>query len=284
MKTKITFIVSGCVMAVIVLNTAFTALSPCDAPLVGDHTGAPGETNCTACHAGTNNSGPGIITFDVGGGINWYVPGQTYLCTVSIVQTGIDKMGYACVALRNSNNTTIGTFSLTEPTRTRLFSSGGRNYVSHNPCGADAATVGSNQWTFNWTAPSANVGSITLYVGALATNHNHATSGDYGYTRTVTLSASATFVNEMEEMISGVSVFPNPASDFLNTRFENFSEEQTEIDLLDIAGKKVSTLYSGKEAAGEVKKSFNIRNIAKGVYWLRISTIEKRAIQQIVIR
>ncbi len=246
-------------------------MSPCDAPLVGDHTGAPGETNCTACHPGTNNSGPATITFDVGGGINWYVPGQMYLCTVSIAQTSINKMGYACVALRNSNNTTTGTFALTMPTTTRLFSSGGRNYVSHNPCGADAPTIGSNLWTFNWTAPSTNVGTITLYIGALTTNHNHATSGDFAYTRTVTLAASATSVNEIEEFMLNLNIYPNPVSDFLNISYEN-SYEQTTVDLLDMVGKNVATLYAGRDPKGEVKKSFDIRNIAKGVYWLRIST------------
>lgn len=285
MKRKFTFGIFT-VAIIAICCSAFVSpevQSPCDAPLVGDHTGAPGETNCTGCHAGTNNSGPGTVTFDIGGGITYYIPGQTYLCSVSIVQTGVDKMGYCCTSLRNSNNTATGTFSLTMPTRTRLFTSGGRNYVSHNPCGADAPTVGSNSWTFNWTAPSSNVGNITLYIGALATNHNHATSGDDAYTTSITLTPSATSVNEIEGIIENVNVFPNPATEFFNISYENLSGEQTKISIVDIVGKMVSPLYSGKDAKGEVKKSFDIRNIAKGSYWIRISQGEKSIMKKLVI-
>lgn len=285
MKKKITFgIFAAAIIAI--CCSAFVrpdVQSPCDAPLVGDHTGAPGETNCTGCHAGINNSGPGTVTFDVGGGITYYVPGQTYLCSVSIVQSGIDKMGYCCTSLKDSNNTAAGTFSLTMPTRTRLFTSGARNYVSHNPCGADAPTVGSNSWTFNWTAPSSSFGNITLYIGALSTNHNHATTGDNAYTTSITLTPSATSVNELEGIIENISVFPNPAPEYFTISFENLSGEQIEIAIIDIAGKQVSAPYSGKDPKGEVKKFFDIKNIAKGSYWIRISQGEKSMMKKLVI-
>lgn len=192
-------------------------------------------------------------------------------------------MGYACTALRNSNNTATGTFSLTTPTLTRLYSLGGRNYVSHNPCGADAPTVGSNSWTFNWQAPSSNLGSITLYVGALATNHNHATSGDYAYTKTITLTPSTTSIDEFAGVISNLNIYPNPASDYLNIRYENLAGGEIKIDLLDIIGKKISTLYTGREAKGEVQKYFDVSRISKGVYWIKISVGEKSTSRKIVI-
>lgn len=285
MKTKITFLIFFTIIVIIFLS-AFTrsnSNSPCDVPLVGDHTGAPGETNCTGCHLGTNNAGPGTVIFDVGGSITQYVPGQTYLCTVTINQTGIDKMGYACTALRNSNNSADGIFSLTEPARTRLFTSGGRNYCSHNPCGADASTIGTNSWTFNWQAPSSNVGNITLYIGALATNHNHATTGDDAYTTTVILTPSATSVNEIQAVISNLDINPNPVSDFLNISFENISGVKMEIELLDIAGKKILTLHSERDVKGKVHKSFDVSKISKGVYWIRISERNKSVSRKILI-
>ena len=179
---------------IIIVLASWTVLntnsSPCDAPLVGGHTGAPGETSCSGCHAGTDNAGAATLTFNIGGGITQYVPGQVYSCTVGISQSGVDKMGFSCLALRDFNNSPIGTFTLTDPLRTRTYMDGIRNYVSHKPCAADAATIGVNQWSFDWQAPSTNVGNITLYLGALASNHNHATSGDSPYTRSVTLTPS----------------------------------------------------------------------------------------------
>lgn len=260
--------------------------SPCDAPLVGGHTGAPGETSCTGCHAGTDNSGVATLTFNIGGGITQYVPGQVYSCTVGISQSGVDKMGFSCLALKDINNTTIGTFTLTDPARTRTYVDGIRNYVSHKPCAADAATVGINQWSFDWQAPSTNVGNITLYLGALATNHNHATSGDSPYTRSVTLTPSTTSgLNEISGEILNSTIAPNPTANHFTISFNNLSQNKVEISLYDLQGKKIKNLVTETYKAGLVKEEFSVNdlNIQSGVYFVKITIDNKQLTQKLII-
>ncbi|MBK7335015.1 MAG: hypothetical protein IPJ00_02130 [Saprospirales bacterium] len=126
---------------------------PCDSPLVGGHTGAPGETGCNGCHSGTSNTGPGTLALSWEDTAGYYVPGQVYVAVVAIEQTDRDKFGFVALALRDSDNTTVGQFSIDDTDRTRTFNDGPREYVSHTPCGADATPSGSLSWTFHWQAP-----------------------------------------------------------------------------------------------------------------------------------
>jgi hypothetical protein len=168
-------------LAASVLVLSFWIESPCDSPLVGGHTGAPGETGCDGCHDGTPNAGPGTLTLNWSDTSGHYVPGQMYDAVVTLEQADRDKFGFVALALKDSGNATTGQFSIDDADRTRTFSDGPRKYVSHTPCGADAVPAGSLLWTFHWQAPATDVGAVTIYLAGLAANHNHATSGDDAY-------------------------------------------------------------------------------------------------------
>lgn len=259
--------------------------SLCDAPLVGGHTGAPGETSCTGCHGGTANTGPGMLSFDLGG-VTQYVPNQTYTGTVKLKQTAVDKFGFVSLALVNSNNTTIGTFSLIDTVRTRLFVDGSRNYVGHTPCGADVSPPDSTQWQFKWTAPATNVGNITLYLGSLATNHNHATSGDNTYTSSIVLTPSTTSINEIPGIVSELNVYPNPASDHLSVSFQAHISEAVSIELIDINGRKIEVFKRELLSPGIIKKSIDIKdkNIKPGIYFMKVCAGDKFISKKISIQ
>jgi hypothetical protein len=260
--------------------------SPCDAPVVGGHTGAPGETSCTGCHGGSDNTGPATLTFNIGGGISEYVPGQVYSCTVGIAQSGVDKMGFSCLALKDADNTTIGAFALSESLRTRTYADGNRNYVSHKPCAADAATVGVNQWTFDWQAPATNVGNITLYLGALASNHNHATTGDSPYTRSVSLTPSLlSGLSEIPEVIKNVTIYPNPSFENFTLSFNNLSSNKVEIALHDLRGKRIKVLLVDTYKVGLIKETLSIKElgIEPGIYFLKILVNTEQLTQKLII-
>ena len=174
----------------IFLITNFTLFAdPCSAPLLGaSHSGAPGEVSCTGCHSGSANSGPGNINYLIGNGTNTYSPNELYTIIFSMEQDNVNQFGFQTVALKSSNNSNAGTFSLTDEENTRLMSGMGRTYVGHTVCGADVDPPGSIQWSFNWQAPGSDVGNINFHLSSLATNHNHSTSGDHTYTQVITLS------------------------------------------------------------------------------------------------
>ena len=174
----------------ILLITNFSLFAdPCSAPWLGaSHSGAPGEVSCTGCHSGSANSGPGNINYLIGNGTNTYSPNELFAIVFSMDEEDVNQFGFQTVALKTSNNSNAGTFSLTDEENTRLMSGMGRTYVGHTVCGADVAPPGSIQWSFNWQAPGSDVGNINFHLSSLATNHNHSTSGDNTYTQVITLS------------------------------------------------------------------------------------------------
>ena len=173
--------------------------NPCSAPLLGaSHSGAPGEVNCAACHSESSNSGPGVINYLIGNGISNYSPNELYTILFSMEQDNVNQFGFQTVALKASNNSNVGTFSLVDEENTRIMSGMGRTYVGHTVCGADADIPGSLQWIFNWISPDSDVGDIKFYLSSLATNHNHSTSGDNTYTQVITLSYNDIVLGDLD--------------------------------------------------------------------------------------
>jgi hypothetical protein len=282
MKRKL-ITVSTIMAAVFIVNSAFLtekAASVCDAPLIGAaHTGAPGEVHCatSGCHSGTVNSGPGTTLFEIGGGATSYIPGQSYTVSIDMAQATIDKFGFQVIALKDADNSFVGTYTLTDPTNTRLINgSGGKKYVGSTPCGSDADPVGSLGWTFDWEAPATNEGSITFYLAALATNHNHSTSGDDTYTQTLQLSPFTTGINQVSELESSFEMYPNPAVDQVHVRYALEENADVQITLTDITGKSVATLASGMRTVGHHDLQLDLKSLKQpaGLYSVNVSTPE----------
>ncbi len=275
MKRKAIIVFFGLACLAIFLN-ATKILPGCDAPFVGGHTGAPGETACNGCHAGTLNSGPATFTFDIG--TSSYSSGQTYTGTVRVSQSLIAKFGFSCLALKDSNNTTIGSFNVIDAVRTRTYTDGPRRYVSHTPCGADSAN--SNSWRFTWTAPLTNVGKIKLYVGLLAADHSHSTTGDFSYTASNELLFQPSIgLSEIKELPSTVKMFPNPASDQLNLDFSAIPElSEYEISIFNVDGKVVHS-----ESTGLKKINVKLTGLSDGIYFVKIESKQLNIYRKIFI-
>ena len=275
-KKFITFLFCFAI-TIIFFNGTTDTQSPCDSPVVGGHTGAPGETGCNGCHAGTPNSGSAIIDFNLG--TTTYNPGQTYTGFVRLQQTGMQKFGFVCLALKNSNTTTIGTFNLLDTVRTRTYADGNRNYVSHTPCGADSTDA--NSWSFTWTAPATNVDTITIYLGALAANHNEATTGDYGYQQKIILPPQiSNGINEINN--HKIKVYPNPVTDKIAV--EGIEGEQiSAISIIDISGKTV--IEKMNPASDNPLTVYLSENsiLPQGTYFIKITTDKSTCIKKIVI-
>lgn len=244
----------------------------CDSPVVGGHTGAPGETSCAGCHDGTANTGPGSLHLLLSDTTLRYTPGEIFDAKVVLRQTGIDKFGFVGLALKDAGNTTIGTFTIDDAVRTRTYNDGPRKYVSHTPCGADATPADSLSWTFHWKAPATNVGNITLYLAGLAANHDHALSGDDTYTLAVHLVPENVSSVSDPALGSRLRLWPNPASEVLHCSIDggagNGSALKAEIWSAD------GCLISSTEL---VQNTLSVAALKSGVYRIRI-TNEKDAL------
>ena len=87
---------------------------------------------------------------------------------------------------------------------------------------------------------------------------------------------------EEAELITDLSLWPNPTSDQLNIRYNNVSNEIQIIDILDITGKVVIQKQLGS-AVGEVNNSISLNALPSGIYLLRLSTSDFSKSKRFVI-
>jgi hypothetical protein len=151
--------------------------------------GAPGEGNCSGCHGGAPNSGPGSlqIRFD---GVSTWTPGQAVKVKITLSDPNASRWGFQLTARAAANpNQMAGSFRIIEDT-TRLASGApaGLQYVTHTLAGTRPGTTGSVSWEVEWTPPSdAGFGDVIFYASGNAANGNgQADLGDRIYTATFT--------------------------------------------------------------------------------------------------
>ncbi|MCU0246862.1 MAG: Reeler domain-containing protein [Bryobacter sp.] len=155
-------------------------------------TGAPPGTTCTACHAGTANSGPGSLRVEFPSGSS-YTPGSTYRLRVTLSDPAATRWGFQVTARAGAENTTLsGTFVLANATTTR-FSAGAPagEYVTHTAAGTAQGTTGSNSWEVDWTAPAAGAGTVTFFAAGNAANNAGGNTGDSIYTTSLQITEAS---------------------------------------------------------------------------------------------
>jgi len=141
--------------------------------------GAPGESTCNSCHDGGEGAGLFVILAPAG-----YTPGQTYQVQVRHTTTNTTRRrwGFELTAL-TPLGTAAGTFqNLSGLTQT--LNESGRFYVEHTLPGTFTNQTGGAVWTFNWTAPATDVGTVTFYAAGNQANNNSDSTGDEIYVTT----------------------------------------------------------------------------------------------------
>lgn len=147
------------------------------------YTRAPGEEPeaCAECHLSPGDPGSGQISITAP---PMYVPGQTYQITVTHTNSDPTRLrwGFQLTALDTSDEKAGELQNTSAVTRIITGGPGGdRQYIEHNSSGTFIGQTGGASWTFNWTAPPADVGVVTFYAAGNHANNNGSSSGDYIY-------------------------------------------------------------------------------------------------------
>jgi hypothetical protein len=256
---------------------------------IAGRTGSPGETTCNTsnCHVGNIvNAAGGSISINAPTMTNWeYVPGQTYPIEVTITRTGINLYGIGFEALQASG-ANGGTLSVTTPSQTTLKSAvvlgNVRTNVVHQLNGG--ASAGSKTFTFNWTAPLTNIGNVTFYTAGNAANGNGSTSGDFIYTAEQMITPSTVGIQESDQFLSSISIYPNPANRYVSLKFVMAEPAEAGISLFDINGKQIDKISNDffKQGLNEVSYFFS-EKINPGLYFVKISTAEGEVMKKVVV-
>jgi hypothetical protein len=271
MKKKI---VSLCALVAAILCVSF---SPMYKIGIAGFVESPGESNCTDCHGGIPNSGPGSLAISSATLTDWkYKPGQTYEMNVTVAQTGIKLFGFAMEALTSAGED-AGTLEVIDINQTHLDSSDisgtMRQCITHSFNGG--RTDDSHTFTFKWTAPAKDVGPVTFYSAGNAANANNLKTGDAIYTKSQVVMPVPLGINKQQANDADVQFFPNPTRDQLMIRTE--SKDKMTVSIFNPDGQ----LLIRKENI--FSRSFiDVSALSAGTYFAKVETTTGVAFRKFV--
>lgn len=228
-------------------------------------TGAPGESTCTQCHAGTVQDGSQENIFVAVNAqfqpVTSYNPGDTYTVSVDLASDPAKK-GFSATAL-DGTDAMAGSFTGSGLLGTQDFSSGGKDYVSHT---STSNTSSTQVWAWTWTAPATNVGDVTFYVASNVANDDGATSGDVIYLSEHILGSVAS-VNEEELAEASFTAGYNTDANKVIIDFTSLTSGEMFFNLIDMTGKSVYSKSMSSALIGENKHSVMLpASIENGMY------------------
>jgi hypothetical protein len=213
-------------------------------------TNAPGEGNCTACHADFPlNSGTGSLT--ISGLPDLYTPETLYSIEVVLADPDAMRWGFELTFL-DGNNDFVGALASVDA-NTQVSTGGpfGRTYVKHTLAGTQNGQTGQGSWMFDWTAPAAGAGDVTIYVAGNAANGNFASSGDRIYATSVPWAEEPTTAVYAPEPIARLHPnYPNPFNPRTVVSFTLDKPADVELAVYDLRGSRVQVLHAGSLGVG----------------------------------
>lgn len=236
----------------------------------GNRTGSPGSNGTCAgsnCHAATSSATTGSIVVKMKGSNdaeNKYLPGKTYVITLTGNHVSLNKFGFQLVAL-NSSNQAIGTFA--NPSAGSKISTG--SIVEHGtPLSRSSGGTGPFEATVEWTAPAANSGPVTFY-GIINAVSGDGTRGGDAPSNTISKALTdGTNVNNVDNKMS-VTTYPNPAKNSLVVKIDNASSGSYTINAFDVTGKKMmEETFNNNDLM--LVKTINTEKWASGMYHVQI--------------
>jgi hypothetical protein len=224
------------------------------------YSGAPGSNG--SCASSCHGSGGGTI--QVSGFPTEYVPGQAY--TVSVAHNGgstIRQFNGSCRIGTGSQNAGV----IATGTRTVTYNTSGETNGIH------LSSTSQNDCTFQWTAPQAGTGTVRLYIAGQQGN-----SGGANTSLTLVATEQQSGIDDdhlIPEKAVLISNYPNPFNGSTTLRFTLPTSGKIGIDIFNIVGQKVESLYSGVANAGEFSIAWNASRFPSGIYFARLTFGEK---------
>ncbi len=202
-----------------------------------------------------------------------YRPGQKYTVTISVRPEMGEPKGYGFQAqfLDGSDPILQPAGILTEPdAATQIATTGsGRTYAEHKKPNSDSL------FTFNWTAPSAGTGAVSLYLTGNLTNLADGSQGDNGSRDplVVTLTegdAISTSTTHPTHPFLAEAPYPNPATDKVTVPLNPSAGGRFRFDLIGPDGRLLESRAKDLPA-GLQTVTVDLLSRASGVYHYRIS-------------
>jgi len=275
---------------VVLVTTVFTimafgiAISHTDS-FMSPATGGPGEVDCTDCHTGTVNSGPGNVGITAP---SVYQPNDTIDLNVTLAHTGQLRWGFEITAL-DSSDQPIGTMVVSDIVNTQANTDigTGRQYIFQTSTGTyDGTSDTSPGWTMQWAAPATGSGPVTFWLAGLAGNSTSGPNGDFCYTTSRQVpEAIATGVGDdgiRPGIFSLRPNFPNPFNPSTHISFNLQQAAHVRLDVFDVLGHKAAILVDESLQAGDHSVVWHAGDVGSGVYFYRLQAGDATATRRML--
>jgi len=253
--------------ALCLLSMTLVSLVPYSSGSPGGKTGSISDSKtCTQCHSGTAVEVENWITTSMPE--EGYTPGETYSITVEGTHSGVSRFGFELTAEDKSGNKK-GAFIITDATQTKLVNN--NKSVTHTSSG-NTPSGNSKTWSFDWTAPEAGSGEITMYAALNAANGNFGTSGDVIYRTSLAITENTGTGIDHIQLVDRVKVYQSLDP---NTLIINYPDEISEIEIIRIYDLKGSLHYTAPKVIQSENISIDISSLNSDVYIVQLQTREE---------
>lgn len=238
--------------------------------------GSPGanKASCgdgSTCHTGGAANGTiidSVIVRDKSSNavVESYSPGKTYKISVNAHNANLlSHFGYQALMLK-ADGTNAGTLTATQA-NTAVKTANSFKVVEHTSVLNSSVAI--LRAEFEWTAPAANTGAVTIYSMINAVNNNTLSTGDQVSQQiTKTLSENLN-VGDVENSIT-LNAYPNPVNNQLKLKIENAVAGTYQISAFDLNGRIVFTKEMKLNTASQ-EAYINTKDWSAGVYQLVVS-------------
>lgn len=252
----------------------------------GGKTGAPGEQNCTSCHAGSALSGATENTFVLldanNQPVSSYIAGATYTVNLAMASNP-SKKGFQSTAL-TSSNVMAGTFAaaLTTQIVNATISGAQRKYAEHKATSNSSTTP---LWSWSWTAPATNSGNVTFYIATNKANNNNNDNGDQIYLSQHVITGPSSGAGLAEnESVSAFNLLYAADTQLATITFESLQQGSMSLKLVDMNGKTWSIKQNEQVVIGKNKIIVDLSgSYPKGTYILQAIINGKPFTKNIII-
>ena len=108
-------------------------------------------------------------------------------------------------------------------------------------------------------------------------------ANSYLYVDNMSFSGTVTGLKNTENLISNISVYPNPSIDNITVQLNTQKTSGIKFQLIDVTGKLIKELNAG-EVKGKFETTINTVGILKGTYFLKVISNEVTEIKKIIIQ
>ena len=98
------------------------------------------------------------------------------------------------------------------------------------------------------------------------------------------LNSSSSNINENKQVLSSLTIYPNPTSDLINVTFNLHIAANVLIEMTDVKGKRIFTSVEENVEKGIIKKEFNVSQIPNGIYFIKIEGEGITATEKVIVR